>query len=245
METLIASAEKCTESQKKNCVRLVTDATEKTVRDGLDELDKHQVLTKTNIQQVQASGDRIASAVAKAVQAEIAEIVSGKIGRLRRIAADKRFIVAETNGTETLANASDVFGSNIDRDFRNWGCDGTEAPTERAEAHLFEMCENGNYRQVFGSFGVNVEQLCWTTPQIKKWVAEYAGSHMREDGWAVFLFLFKVKAKKRGEKNEFFVADVDWAADGDRGVAVVRFAYGSVWLAENRYRVVVPQPSKP
>lgn len=241
METLITSAESSTEEQRKQCIRVITDATEKATRTQLDELHRAGTLTKANTQQVLAAGNRIAMAVAKTVKAELAEIVSGRIGCLRRIFSDKKFVIGPTNGTETLASASDIFGDNIDADFKNWGCHDVEKPTAETEGVPFEMCENGNYAKIFGSFGLNPERLCWTTPQIKSWVATHAASTLREDGWAAFLFLFKVKVKETEEKDRYFVAYVSWRAGGCHSAHVNRFSYESVWVAEYRCRVVVPQ----
>lgn len=241
MEALITSSESSTEAQRKQVARVVGDATEKMVLTKLNELHTDGTLSKTTTQQVLAAGNRVATSVAKAVEAELAEIVSGRIGILQRLFPEKKFVIGPTKGTETLASASDIFGDSIDPDFVNWGCDGEEEPTEEAEGVPFEICENGNYAQIFGGFGLNPEQLCLTTPQIKLWVATHSAATLREDGWRIFLFLFKVKAEKVGDRDKFFVADVYWCSGGSRDVIVSLFSRGDVWNAEDRYLLIVPQ----
>lgn len=241
METLITSVEPSTEEQRKQCVRVLTDATEKAVNATLDNLHQSGILTKINLEQVLAAGGRIGTVVAETARAKILEIASGRVGCLKRVFPEKKFIIGSTTGTETLASARDIFGSNIDANFANWECNEEERPTSQMEAVPFEMFENGNYSRIFGSFGLNPVELCFTTPQIKCFVAEHAKSLLRENGWRVFLFLFKRKAKNKDEKDEFFVARVRWYSDGDRSVRVDRFSYGRVWYAEYRALVFLPQ----
>lgn len=245
MKTLLASAtEKPTERQKKDCACVVTDATEESVRALLDKLDDARILTKANMQQVHAAGDRIAACVVKTVEAEIDTIVSRKVGCLKRIYADREFEVGPTDGTKTLASASDLFlRDNIDANFKNWGCDKPGKPTKPQKAEVYEIFEDTRYGKIFGGFGLNPDQLCWGTPEIKSWLAKYAGTTLCGDGAATFLFLFKVEPeKKKEEKNKFFVADVLWRVGYHRRFAYVhRFSDEDVWHTVHRFRVVVPQ----
>ncbi len=240
---LITSAEpqEVSDGQRNNCAGVIADAARKATRAELDALAKAGTLNSITMQKVLAGGGRIAAAAAETVRLEIREIASGIVGCLKLISGGKRTIIKATKGIETLASAADLFGTNIDTDFANWGCDGNEEPTKDTEVQVYEMFENADYRTIFGGFGQNLDQLCVTTCQAKRFIADEAGNYLREDDWAVFLFLFKVKAKKKGEKDEFFVANVRVVSGGDRGADVVRFANEDVWRAERRRRVVLPQ----
>lgn len=240
---LITSAEpqEVSVGQKDNCAGVIADAARKATRAELDALAESGTLNSVNMQNVLAGGGRIAAAAAETVRLEIREIASGILGCLKLISGGKRTIIKATKGTETLASAADLFGTNIDSEFVHWGCDGTEEPTKDTQVEVYEMFENADYRRIFGGFGQNLDQLCVTTCQAKRFIADEAGNYLREDGWAVFLFLFKVKAKKQDEKDAFFVAYVEVSSDGRRFAYVHRFAFAYLWSAGPRFRVVLPQ----
>lgn len=239
--SLITSySQSVTTGQRDQCAQVVGDAAKKATRAMLDELAEAEKLNSPDIQKVLAVGGKIASAVSELVKATVKEIVRGVVGCLKLISADKAVQIGGTKGTETLATATDVFNY-VDSDFKGWGCDGVEQPTLVTPVEVYELTKNADYRTIFGGFGQNLDTLCLTTPQIKSFVANQAENWLLEDGWAYFLFLFKVKAKKKGEKGEFFVASVDRGGGGSRWVYVSRFGSGRVWNADHRDRVVVPE----
>ncbi|MDP3996840.1 MAG: hypothetical protein Q8P86_04075 [bacterium] len=177
----------------------------------------------------------------KTVKAILAEVFSGNAGCLRHISTGKSvvIVIGATNGTETLVTADDVF-SWIGPDFKNFGCDKVEQPTPDTSVEVYEQVENADYRKIFSSFGQNLDRLCLTTPQIKTFVRDHADNYLREEGWAVFLFLFKVRNVETG-KDEFFVAHVIRREVGDSKVTLSPLSYNNVWSAKRRHRVVVPK----
>ncbi len=151
---------------------------------------------------------------------------------LRLLSAGQSIIVGATDGQETLADATDVFRSFIDPDFKNWGCDVVSGPTPETGAEVYELVRDGNFGQFFPSLGRPLDQLCWAPSQIKHFCRDHE-NWLRTDGYGT-TFLFKVG-------DEYFVASVD--RDGARGLRVVvfRFSYNGVWRGDGRNRVVVPQ----
>lgn len=160
-----------------------------------------------------------------------AEIVMKKLYNLRRLFEDKKFMLPETDGKEILGKASDVFVY-IDSDFRNYDCNVTGQPTKETEVAVYEMVKDGSFADIFGGFGADLDRLCLTQTQIKKFVQDHRDA-LRTEGYATF-FLFK-------EHNEFFVARVRLDSGGALMVDVYRFSYDGVWLAGRRHRIVVPQ----
>lgn len=139
--------------------------------------------------------------------------------------------IAPTQGGTILAQAKDVFTGYLDSDFNGWCTDIASVDTKETPVDIYEMKENGNYRTLFGSFGVDIRSLCLTQGQIK----EFARTHrhlLRQDGYATF-FLFAVN-------GEVFVADV-CVDGGELGADVRRFSSDRVWDADGRHCVVVPQ----
>ena len=233
MGNMITSEQTVSASQIDGFANVVADATRKSTREELNALAEAGHLNSASMQRVIAGGGRITGAVAKAVRTELREIASGVFGCLKLISAGNRVVIPSTDGTETLATANDVF-NHIDSDFKNWGCDGVERPTPETPVEVYELVKDANYRTIYGHFGQNLDRLCLTTPQIKKFFAAEADNWLREDGWAVYQFLFKVG-------NEFFVARAYRYEDGHRKVDVRRFSDDCVWYAESRRRFVLPQ----
>jgi len=213
---------------------VVADATRKSTREELNALEKAGHLNAVNMQSVIASGDRIAFAVAETVKGKLREFASGIFGCLKLISTGKKVMIGATNGTEILATANDVF-KYIDPDFKNWGCDEAEETTPETPVEVYELTENASYRKVYGRFGQNLDRLRLTTPQIKKFFETEADNWLREDGWAIYHFLFKVG------NNKFFVAYAYRYEDGFRRVHVRPFSGEYVWGAGTRTRFVFPQ----
>ncbi len=151
---------------------------------------------------------------------------------LRLISGGHELVIDETDGTETLSDATDVFDGGIDPDFRNWQVDEPGKPTPAIKAEVFEMESDGTFPQVFGSLSSDLDRLCFTPAQIRGFARKHR-DWLQTDGYATF-FLYK-------SHGHFFVAIARFSADGRLGVRVNRFGSDNVWDAENRLRVVVPK----
>lgn len=132
---------------------------------------------------------------------------------------------------DTIARADDVFRY-IDSDFESWGTDKKSPKTKETEVAVLEMDKGGAFAEIFGSISKDTDSMVLTQAQIIEFVKSYK-EHLRKDGWATF-FLFKVG-------DEFFVARVYLDSDLWPYASVIHFSSGSVWYAESRLRLVVPQ----
>lgn len=150
---------------------------------------------------------------------------------LHSLSAGQQVIIGATDGTENLADANDVFSS-IDSDLKNWGLNVKGKETTGTPVEVLEMVKNGNFQQIFGSFGRDLDSLCLTQHQIKRFVKDQK-TWLRTDRYTTF-FLFK-------ENGEYFVARVYLSSGGVCGVYVSRLSCGDVWGAVVRRRFVVPQ----
>lgn len=139
--------------------------------------------------------------------------------------------IDSSSGTETLAEAADVFTSWIDSDFKNWNTNKPGITTKEQAVDVHELIQDATFAQMFGSLGTDLDKLCLTQAQIKNFCKKHP-NWLRTDGYATF-FLFKVE-------DQFFVARVDVQSAGLR-VSVHRFEYDRVWDAEDSRRMVVPQ----
>ena len=223
--TMIAS------NRVEGMVRVVVDAARKAAKEAITELENRKVLNEKNFQRILAQGDKVTERVKMVVAELMAELAENIVGRLKLVSGGKSVKLTATEGRETLTNARDVFTGYIDPDFKNWGLDVVSEPTKEMEVAVYEMIKDGNFAQLFGGFGENLDRLCLTQAQIRVFVRDQK-NWLRTEGYGTF-FLFKVG-------TEFFVAFVSVHAGGS-DVRVLRFSLGSVWIARYELRVVVPQ----
>ncbi len=221
--------------QKEEIINVVTDTVRKAVGVAIDELQTAGALTKESAQLVLGNGNRLVAAVTATVKQTIAEIAESVTGILKLISTGKEIEIGETDGTETLADAQDVFNY-VDSDFSNWNTNVPGKPTTKTKTQIFEMVKDGDFRAIFGGTGRDLDSLCWEQSQIKAFVRSHK-KWLRTDGYAT-LFLFKVG---EGKNKHFFVAYVYLCSDGALYVDCSRFEFDDVWYAAHRHRVVLPQ----
>lgn len=151
---------------------------------------------------------------------------------LRLISEGETLIIDECDGSEILSDASDVFEW-IDPDFINWGADERgDVTSDTPVVDVYELEKDGSFSQIYGAFSADLEKLCLTQHQIKKFVQKHR-RWLKEDGYGTF-FLFK-------SNGHLFVASVNFRSDGRLNVIVGRFESDNVWDAEYRHRFVIPQ----
>jgi hypothetical protein len=211
---------------------IVADAGRKATEALLTGINKNGQGKSFDTQRLLAAGGRLKVAIAEVVRTQILAIAMGVTGCLKLLSADKKVVIKTTTGKRTIAGAKKTFPGGINENFKNYGCDIAGEVKPETATEVYEMTEDARFANIFGSFGLNLDQLCFTQDQIIEFV-ETQSDWLRKEGYATF-FLFKVG-------NEFFVAGVRFIDDGQLEVYVNRFSRGYVWLAENRRRVVVPQ----
>jgi hypothetical protein len=149
--------------------------------------------------------------------------------RLKLISGDEPLVLESDDGQETLAQATDVFRY-IDSNFKLWHCDVAAPPTKETAVQVYEMVRNSSFQELFGGFGVALDSLALTQPQIKQFAKLYP-NWLKKGGNGTF-FLFKVG-------NEFFVAAAYFFSDGRLGVRVRGLTLERVFRGEKRHRLVV------
>ncbi len=164
-----------------------------------------------------------------AVSEAIQDLIQPKI--LRRLYGDEVIMVGATDGTETIADAGDVFTGWLDPDFKEWGIDKSSGvATKAAPVEVRELNKNATFGEVFGSLG-KIKDLCLTQGQIIDFCREHRDK-LRQGGYCTF-FLLVVE-------DVPFVADAYVDSD-ELKVCTYRFENDGVWDAGDRHRVVVPQ----
>jgi hypothetical protein len=153
--------------------------------------------------------------------------------RLKFVSGNEPLVLPPTDGTETIARATGVFRY-IDSNFTRWDCDTPEPPAEETTLHVYEIAQDGTFRELFGSFGTEPERLSLTQSQIIQFVKRYP-HWLKQNGNGTF-FLFKTS-------QEFLVAAVYLFSDGRLGVRAPRFTLSRTFRSVKRHRLVVPQPA--
>lgn len=141
----------------------------------------------------------------------------------------KGLIIPACDGTETLAKAKKVFKGCIDRNFEKWGTNIPGVATAEVKVDAHRMSNGSSYAGIFGSFGSDMDKLCFTQHQIQAFCQKY-NKWMSTESLSTF-FLFKVE-------KQFFVASVH-AYSGGWDLSVSRFEHYGI-LRTYTHRAVVP-----
>ncbi|MDD4902842.1 MAG: hypothetical protein PHE24_06990 [Patescibacteria group bacterium] len=156
-------------------------------------------------------------------------VVAKKI--LRLISGGEILTIEGLDGQEYIGGAKEVFKGYIDDDFKNYGLNQAGDATPETAVQVHELIEDASFAKMFTSLTSDLDKLCLTQHQIKRFCVKYP-NWLRQEGYATF-FLLKMN-------GEYFVALVYVSSDG-LFVYVRRFERDDVWFAEYRYRLVVPQ----
>lgn len=234
-----------TPKQKEQCVAGILSAAGDGARMALEELSStNSTGTSEEFQKqvIEVQGEinvLVRETVRDLVNRKIAQMVQGIVGILKLISGGEEIEVSETDGTETIAEAREVFTWGIDGDFQRWGTNVPSKPTPKAKAQVFEMVGDGDFKTIFNIPTRTLDSLAWEQSQVVDFVRKHK-KWLRTGGYATF-FLFKVQ--KEGEETKFFVAFVSLGSGCRPGVDCSRFDSDGVWYAEYRRRIVIPQPT--
>jgi hypothetical protein len=167
------------------------------------------------------------------------DIVEGKFNHkktakeaiLRLISGSEPIVIGACDGSEVIAGDKKLFKATIDPDFKNWKTDKPGQATEDTAVQVHEMVKDATFVQIFSSLGTDLDKLCLTQHQIKKFCQKHA-KWLRSEGYGTF-FLSKVDDK-------YFVVRVRVFPVG-LCVRVFRLEFDYVFCGESRRRVVSPQ----
>jgi Transmembrane secretion effector len=81
--------------------------------------------------------------------------------RLRLLSGNEALMLDQTDGSETLGQATDVF-KYIDRNFERWNCNVVGPPTQETPVRVYEMARDSTFQELFGGFGVALDSLAFT-----------------------------------------------------------------------------------
>lgn len=124
-----------------------------------------------------------------------------------------------------IADAKDIFPGWIDSDFKNYGLN-TDGSRNESYVEVHDLVENGTFKEIFESFGRNLEDMVVSQGQVIKFAKT-----IKKDDPCIYFFLLK-------SGDTFFVAFVR-RNDGKLSAYVYHFGRDGVWRAEYRRRFVL------
>jgi len=137
-----------------------------------------------------------------------------------------------------IANATDVFKSGIDSDFNNYGLNMLSKSSTPARIYGYELVKGGIFKDMFLSFGVDLEKLWSRQGQVIDICSVYA-KHLCQNGNANF-FLIKKDEDKPATEDNLFVVSV-YVVGGGLYARVRRFSFVSGWDGDDGRRFFCPQ----
>ncbi len=144
-------------------------------------------------------------------------------------------ILPATNGELNFLRAGKVFVANLDNNYVNWGLNFSDKATIKSPFMIYQLIKNGNFEQIYNSFGLPLNYLCMTQHQIINFCLKFPEKLIQEEYFNFFL------SKKEGAGHtEYFVIQV--ALMGERLANSVRLiSLPHVWLKEYQLQFIVPQ----
>ncbi len=182
---------------------MVAVAGRKTAVGLLKESSKNGELSSIDTQRLIASS-RLSAAIAKVVRNEILMIAQGRTEYLKLISHGRNVIIKATDGTRIIADAERIFLGGVDDDFRTYAVSRGEVKRKTA-TEVYQLTKKGPLRNIFGSFGVNFNQLCFTQDQIIEFFESKPEWVCQENCWTYFMFK---------EGNEYFILCMCLCEDG-------------------------------
>jgi hypothetical protein len=149
---------------------------------------------------------------------------------LKLLSHSENLIIEALDGKEFICGDRKVFKSYISDDFKNLKLNQVSEATKEISVQVHELVEDATFAKIFTSLSSDLDKLCLTQHQIKRFCVKYPNQLSRN---GVTFFLFKLN-------GEYFVAGVH-VGSGGLGVCVDRFGRGVLWGAEYCLRIVVPQ----
>ncbi|MES2223687.1 MAG: hypothetical protein V4469_02005 [Patescibacteria group bacterium] len=232
------NTEYVTVAQVENVSHLIENAIKGSVEIVIDELIQKGSIDHTLLQRFLGNGDRLPEKIIPFLEKMIPGLCFIIKGCVKHIFHNDEIAIPATDGTETLADAADVFINGVDPAFGEEGKSGKV--TEKTEVEVWEMVEPGSFAELFRSFDRPLDDLCFSQMQIKMF-AKHHRQKLQECNRPNF-FLYKVG-------GDYFVAIVrfGYEVDTDRidlSVSRRRFDYNVHWSTDSNgfcFRIIVPK----
>ena len=138
--------------------------------------------------------------------------------------------ISATDGKSVICGQKELFRGSIDGNFRDFGLDQPSDSTPETGVKVFDHIKDGEFNQIFCSFGVSLEVLALTQSQVIE-IVKNKRELLSQNGWDSFFLL------QAG--HEYFVASVFCFSGGDLCILLYRLDSSIVWDGGYGNRVFV------
>ncbi len=152
---------------------------------------------------------------------------------------EKREVTIEsTDGNKLIYNAKTIFKAGINSEFNNWPLTKKGPETKKTLVSIYELFRDGFGKEVFNSFGVDLEELVLTQNQINNF-CETQPDWFCDDHYMT-LFLAKEDSDKPAINENLLVVFIGAYSDG---LYIFSFPFDTLAIGRGNVRhfVVVPQ----
>ena len=142
-------------------------------------------------------------------------------------------IIAPTLSGERIISESQLWSDSC---FNNWGLNERGKQTPETELLVFRLSGSGKLREIFESFGKNLNQLKLSQDQIISFSQKYLHDLLRREEDASAFFLFENKGKF------FFVGICIDEANDNLEAYAYKFSDCHVWQEKCNHYIVILKP---
>mgnify|MGYP000894048647 CR=1 FL=1 len=162
------------------------------------------------------------------------EVVTKKL--LVEFPTGKDFLIEASDGKKKFSN-SEIFNIYLDQDFRSPKLDKFGPASNEIVLDFYELKSDGNFKEIFNSFGRDLKDICLTQSQM----IDFCRKYRREPIFQGYTLFFLLEEKSELEKkNEYFVVFINFFANGISAV-VSSLQSNHLWKPKDPRLVVIPR----
>ncbi|NCN99687.1 hypothetical protein GW920_00975 [Candidatus Falkowbacteria bacterium] len=162
------------------------------------------------------------------------EVDTGEI--LRLVPQIKPGFIQACDGSQTIADAKDIFLSGIDSEFIDWGTNVPGPATAVTPFEIYDLVKDATFQDM----GINSGKLFFTQHQIKLFCIDHFDLLTDDLAGTFFPSKIKISKIKSAEEEQYFVIRVLKNSDG----LYARLYKGRLpkeWFAQSPPRIIVPR----
>jgi hypothetical protein len=221
-----------TSGQKDQLVQVVSVATRKEIEKVIDALSRAGDLNSENCQRIIAQGDKIVSAIKLVAKGKIIELAGGVTRYLKRVLIDNKFIIDATDGKVSFSKISEVISCRDNDLEESLYKDTEEESTNKTFVHVYNLFGRATFAKIFGSFGENINRLCFTKKQIMLFAKDYLKILKASDST---FYLFKCG-------GNIAVMEIQVSVTGQVDILIRKLSDSYEWWGDlHTYNFIIPK----
>jgi len=151
---------------------------------------------------------------------------------LKRITGDNKIYIAALDGTQTIADSPELFGSYLDLWFKEQDNNKPGPATVACSMDIYEIAQKSNFRGMLGSLNSNLDELVSSQAQLVYFCRKYPHK-LHKRGYYNF-FLMK-------DKDGYYIATVTVRIEA---ISIYRYDFEreGTWNGKDCHHLLIPCP---